>query len=37
MNASPLITRTDLRMALTAGLSAGFVIMLGLPDPFYAP
>ena len=37
MNASPLITRTDLRLALTAGLSAGFVIMLGLPDPFYAP
>jgi uncharacterized membrane protein YccC len=37
MNATPLITRTDLRLALTAGLSAGFVIMLGLPDPFYAP
>lgn len=37
MNAPPLITRTDLRMALTAGLSAGFVIMLGLPDAFYAP
>lgn len=37
MSPKPLITRTDLRMALTAGLSAGFVIMLGLPDAFYAP
>jgi uncharacterized membrane protein YccC len=37
MKAPPLITRTDLRLALTAGLSAGFVIVLGLPDPFYAP
>jgi uncharacterized membrane protein YccC len=33
----PLITRTDLRLALTAGLSAGLMITLGLPDPFYAP
>ena len=37
MKAPPLITRTDLRLALTAGLSAGFVIVLGLPDAFYAP
>ena len=37
MNAPPLITRAELRMALTAGLSAGLVIMLGLPDAFYAP
>jgi len=33
----PLITRADLRMALTAGLSAGLLISLGLPDPFYGP
>ena len=33
----PLLTRPDLRMALTAGLSAGLVISLGLPDPFYGP
>ena len=32
-----LLTSGDLRMALTAGLSAGLVVMLGLPDPFYAP
>ena len=37
MKAPPLITRTDLRLALTAGLSAGLVIVLGLPDAFYAP
>ena len=37
MKAPPLITRTDLRLALTAGLSAGFVIVLGIPDAFYAP
>ena len=33
----PLITRADLRMALTAGLSAGLLISLGLPDPIYGP
>jgi hypothetical protein len=33
----PLLTRSDLRLALTAGLSAGLVITLGLPDPVYAP
>jgi len=33
----PLLTRADLRLALTAGLSAGLVITLGLPDPVYAP
>ena len=33
----PLITRADLRMALTAGLSAGLLICLGLPDPIYGP
>ena len=32
-----LITRADLRMALTAGLSAGLLISLGLPDPIYGP
>ncbi|MEY3758293.1 MAG: hypothetical protein RLZZ263_1447 [Cyanobacteriota bacterium] len=37
MQRQPLITRVDLRMALTAGLSAGLVISLGLPDPFYGP
>jgi uncharacterized membrane protein YccC len=40
MTAKPapaLITSADLRLALTAGLSAGLVIMLGLPDPYYAP
>ncbi len=35
--APPLLTRSDLRLALTAGLSAGLVITLGLPDPVYAP
>jgi uncharacterized membrane protein YccC len=34
--APALITRSDIRLALTAGLSAGLMIMLGLPDPFYA-
>ena len=34
---TPLITRADLRMALTAGLSAGLLISLGLPDPIYGP
>jgi len=33
----PLVTRADLRMALTAGFSAGLLICLGLPDPFYGP
>ena len=33
----PLLTSGDLRLALTAGLSAGLMVMLGLPDPFYAP
>jgi uncharacterized membrane protein YccC len=33
----PLITRAELRLALTTGLSAGLAITLGLPDPFYAP
>jgi len=40
MTAKPapaLLTSADLRLALTAGLSAGLVIMLGLPDPYYAP
>jgi uncharacterized membrane protein YccC len=40
MKAQPpaaLLTSADLRMALTAGLSAGLMVMLGLPDPFYAP
>ena len=37
MQRQPLITRVDVRMALTAGLSAGLVISLGLPDPFYGP
>jgi hypothetical protein len=35
--APKLLTRADLRLALTAGLSAGLVITLGLPDPVYAP
>jgi len=35
--AQSLLTRADLRLALTAGLSAGLVITLGLPDPVYAP
>jgi uncharacterized membrane protein YccC len=34
--APALITRSELRLALTAGLSAGLMITLGLPDPFYA-
>jgi uncharacterized membrane protein YccC len=34
---SALITRTDLRLALTAGLTGGLVVSLGLPDPFYGP
>jgi len=34
---SPLITRAEVRLALTAGLSAGLAITLGLPDPVYAP
>jgi len=33
----PLITRAELRLALTAGLSAGLAITLGLPDPVYGP
>jgi hypothetical protein len=33
----PLIQQTELRLALTAGLSAGLVICLGLPDAMYAP
>ena len=32
-----MLTSADLRMALTAGLSAGLMVTLGLPDPFYAP
>ncbi|MEI6031308.1 MAG: FUSC family protein [Synechococcaceae cyanobacterium ELA739] len=35
--ARPLLTRADLRLALTAGLSAGLTIALGLPDPVYGP
>jgi len=35
--ARPLLTRSDLRLALTAGLSAGLTIALGLPDAVYAP
>jgi uncharacterized membrane protein YccC len=34
---APLLTRDDLRLALTAGLSAGMGITLGLPDPVYGP
>ena len=34
---SPLITRAELRLALTGGLSAGLAITLGLPDPYYGP
>ena len=30
--AIPLIQQTELRLALTAGRSAGLVICLGLPD-----
>jgi uncharacterized membrane protein YccC len=33
----PLLTRSDLRLALTASLSGGLMITLGLPDPFYGP
>ena len=33
----PLITRVELRMALTAGVSGGLLITLGLPDPIYGP
>lgn len=33
----PLITRDELRLALTAGLTAGLGITLGLPDPVYGP
>lgn len=32
-----LIKQPELRLALTAGLSAGLVITLGLPDAIYAP
>jgi len=34
---SPLITRADLRLALTAGLTGGLLVSLGMPDPFYGP
>jgi len=34
---APLLIRNDLRLALTAGLSAGLAITVGLPDPVYAP
>jgi uncharacterized membrane protein YccC len=34
---SPLVTRADLRLALTAGLTGGLLVTLGLPDPFYGP
>jgi uncharacterized membrane protein YccC len=33
----PLITRAELRLALTTGLSAGLAITLGLPDQQYGP
>ena len=33
----PLITRAELRLALTTGLSAGLAITLGLPDVQYGP
>ena len=33
----PLLTRSDLRLALTAGLSGGLIITLGLPNPIYGP
>lgn len=33
----PLITRDELRLALTTGLTAGLGITLGLPDPIYGP
>ena len=32
-----LILRTDLRMAISIGLSAGLIITLGLPDSIYGP
>jgi len=35
--AQPLLTRADLRLALTASLSAGLAITLGLPETCYAP
>jgi hypothetical protein len=34
---SPLVTRADLRLALTAGLTGGLLVSLGMPDPFYGP
>ena len=34
---SPLITQADLRLALTAGLTGGLLVSLGMPDPFYGP
>ncbi|MFZ0408723.1 MAG: FUSC family protein [Cyanobium sp.] len=36
-SARPLLTRSDLRLALTAGLAGGLTITLGLPDPIYGP
>ncbi|MEB3332000.1 MAG: FUSC family protein [Synechococcaceae cyanobacterium] len=35
--APPLLTRADLRLALTASLSGGLALTLGLADAFYAP
>ncbi|NDG01316.1 MAG: FUSC family protein, partial [Synechococcaceae bacterium WBB_32_011] len=32
-----LFNQSELRLALTAGLSAGLIITLGLPDAMYAP
>ena len=32
-----LFEQSEVRLALTAGLSAGLTITLGLPDPMYAP
>ncbi|MFS6818936.1 FUSC family protein [Synechococcus lacustris Tous-12m] len=32
-----LFNQSEVRLALTAGLSAGLTITLGLPDPMYAP
>lgn len=34
---SALVSRADLRLALTAGLTGGLLVSLGLPDPFYGP
>ncbi|MCP9774259.1 FUSC family protein [Cyanobium sp. WAJ14-Wanaka] len=37
MGHKPLIIKSDLRLALAVGLSAGLLITLGLPYPYYGP